>query len=189
MKKVIGLIGSRGAGKGTFLEEAKKVLQRPFDTVRVSDILYVTLSAWDIPSTTDNLQKVAHAMKSTFGDDAIAKIALKKINDSSSDVVFVDGVRGPHIEKVVRSFPNSVFVYINATPEVCYQRLLKRKEKAEEEMLSYEEFKKLESFPSEQQLDVIGKKADHLIENNADLETFRRAVKEYLTSLGLGAIS
>lgn len=191
--QIFGLVGEKGAGKQTFVNfitqiasssstdaqgsrndkgEVLKVRQ-----IRFSDILAQTLIMWDIPLTRANLQKLAVQMSETFGQTALAKAAIFSIEGDSADIIIFDGVRREAEARLVRSFKDSVLIYITASQKLRYQRLKARSEKVGEAGLTFEQFLEEEKSKAEKEIPKISKKADIRIENNGSLEEFKAQIK------------
>ena len=63
-------------------------------------------------------------------------------------------------------------IWIDAKPEIRYLRMISRWEKSSEDILSYEEFCKQESWEAEFTLENLRDMADIVIENNDSREDF-----------------
>jgi len=118
-------------------------------------------------------------MKKTFGSKSLAHAAKFNVGSDSADVTVFDGIRGKQQVKMIKTYPNSLIVYISAKRELRYQRLNKRSEKVRETGLSYEQFMKEEKVKTETGIPRLGQKADLKIENNGTLEEFREKVAKF----------
>lgn len=197
MMKVLGLVGEKGSGKQTFVNFLKEIAASPplsrlaavragprndegkliIRQVRFSDILAQTLILWDIPITRSNLQKLSIMMNKTFGQTALAKAAKFYFEGDAADIIILDGVRREAEVRLVRSFQNSILIYITAEQKQRYQRLKTRSEKAEEVGLTYEQFLEEEKSKAEKEIPEISKKTDVKLENNGSLEEFKTKIK------------
>lgn len=74
-------------------------------------------------------------------------------------------------------------IWIDTKPEIRYARMLSRKEKSDEDTLSYDEFSRQESWEAEQSLSKLRDMADIVIENNHSLEDFYVDFEKYFTRL------
>jgi dephospho-CoA kinase len=180
MPVVIGLIGEKRAGKGTFvkflpeLAEPKKV-----GVVRSVDILYETLKIWDIEPTRSNLQSLAIIMDEKYGKGTLTNAVKKKIFESMDDVVVFDGVRWPTDVELVRSFEKNFLVYVTASPKLRWERGKLAGEKAGEDKASFEQFMEEEKAYTEEFIPKIGAGADFKIANEGTLEDYRSAVRKF----------
>lgn len=191
--QIFGLVGEKGAGKQTFVNfvtqiasSSSTIAQGPRNDkgeglkvrqIRFSDILAQTLIMWDIPITRANLQKLAIMMSESFGQTALAKAAIFSLEGDSADIIIFDGVRREAEARLVRSFKNSVLIYITASQKLRYQRLKTKSEKVGEVGLTFEQFLEEEKSKAEKDIPEIAKKADIKLENNGTLEEFKANIK------------
>ena len=184
MKHVIGVVGENGAGKDTFTTfltaaAAPIVISK----VHFSDILYETLTLWGIDATRSNLQNLAIAMDREFGKGSVTAATSSRIEKTAGDIIVVEGVRWKTDATMIRSFKNSLLVYITALPKVRFERMKNRREKVGEENLSFEQFEREEKAATELEISEIGSGADFKIENNETLDDLRIRVEELYSSL------
>ncbi len=185
-KLIIGLVGEKGGGKGTFTKVLREVAQgREITHIVFRDVIQETLELWGIPATRQNLTKLAVSMTSTFGDSAVAHATLRKAENVESDIVIFDGIRWKGDVEGLRQLPNNILVYVTADPEIRYQRAKARKEKVGEESLAFEEFMKEEHLKTELLIPQIGKTADFTITNNGTFEEFKNQVKDFYREVQL----
>lgn len=184
MTLIIGLVGEKGSGKQTFVNFLKEILpDKTIRQVRFSDILAQTLLIWDLPITRFNLQKLAIMMNATFGQTALANAAKFSIEGDLANVIIFDGIRRAQEAKLVNVMKNHLLIYITADQNLRYQRLKKRSEKVGEVGLTFEQFLEEEKSKAEEQISILGKKADLKIENNGSLEEFKDKTKKLAQSL------
>lgn len=171
-KIVIGLVGEKRGGKGTFTEEFIKLC--PPNTVthhRFSDILYSTLKEWGIETSRGNLQQLSIAMKNTFGDGTLMRAVETRARNASTQIVILDGIRWLEDETLIRKFASeencrSYLIYITASPETRYDRALKSAEKVGENTLTSEQFMAAEQVETERYIPQIGSRADIRVDND-----------------------
>lgn len=180
MRFVIGLVGEKGSGKETFA----KILQglvpdKKIAHIRFSDLLKETLNIWDIPTSRENLQKIAVVMKDNFKTDAVSHATYQRINNLEAEIVLVDGVRWETDVKLIKKFKKNMLVYITADLMSRFERLKKRNEKLQEEDTSFEQFMKEEKAENELLIPIIGAKADYKIVNNGTLKEFKEDIKVF----------
>ncbi|NOZ58246.1 MAG: AAA family ATPase [Euryarchaeota archaeon] len=174
---VIGVMGRIGSGKS---EASRYIAQRYGGRVfRFSDVLKDVLQRLYLPPRRENFITLGTALRRGFGDGVIARALKRDILASDARVVVVDGVRYPEEVEMIKSFENSVLLYIHASPEVRYQRAVKRGEKGEA-TISYEEFLKNDGAETEKRIEELAKLADHRIDNNGTLEELHTALDEGL---------
>jgi|Deesub1362B_J571_1020462.scaffolds.fasta_scaffold02176_6 dephospho-CoA kinase len=177
---VIGIMGKIGSGKS----EASRYIAEKYGgrIFRFSDILKDILQRLNLELKRENFIALGSALRREFGDGVIAWALKRDILTSEAQVVIVDGVRYPEEVEMIRSFENSVLIYIDASPEVRYQRAVKRGEKGEA-TISYEEFLKNDSAETEKRIAELAKLADYHIENNGPLEELYAALDCLLDEL------
>ncbi len=170
---VIGIMGRIGSGKS----EASRYIAKKFGgrVFRFSDVLRDILARLYLPLSRENFIALGTALRSAFGNGIIAGALKRDILASEASVVVVDGVRYPEEVEMVRSFEKSILIYIDASPEVRYQRAVKRGERGEAG-LSYEEFLKNDAAETEKRIAELAKLADYRIDNNRDLEELHAAL-------------
>jgi len=187
MKKIIGLVGEIGSGKGTFVEVLKSVLPHTtIDVVKFSRVLSDILDTLCLDQTRDNLQRLALMLKNTFGDDVYSEAVRQRILKNDAEIVIVDGIRFPSDISMVRNLPNSYLVYLTADQEVRFNRIIKRNEKIGEGELTFQNFRAQEAAPNESYITEIGATADFAIKNNGGMVDFTRFVQECVAALKLG---
>jgi dephospho-CoA kinase len=179
MKLVIGLTGNIGAGKTVVSDHLHK--KYGADQVRFSRILMDVLDRLYLPKDRKNLQTLGVVVRDSFGGDVIVNAFKKDLEKSTSQVVVVDGIRYMNEVEMLRSFPNSVLVFMDAPARMRYERVVKRGEKGEEN-ISFEEFLKAEKRGTEKGLPEIKIVADHVIENDGSVKHLRRKIDDIVKS-------
>lgn len=185
MKTIIGIAGRRGSGKTTFVTEAREILAVDFAVVRISDVLRDTLKEWNIAVTVANMQSLSDAMQVAFGSQTLAHAIESKIAAASEEVVLVDGVRGPNIARVVRSYHPSTLIYVETPVDERYARLHQRDEKIGESILSEKEHEVLDRHRSEDSVEALRASCDRVIFNGLSRGEYREEVRSSLRELGL----
>jgi dephospho-CoA kinase len=181
MRILIGLVGEKGGGKGTFAKVlAEHVQGMHVERVGFGDFLKRGLAIWNLPDTRENLQKLSIAMNGVFGPDTLANAVRPSLAEHPADILVLDGVRWEADVRLVRSFPENFLVYITADPNVRYERTRLRKEKEGEGSATFEEFMAQEQVQTETLIPAIGKQADFSIINHAGLEEFGRQVQHFI---------
>lgn len=180
MKYIIGVVGENGAGKDTFTTFFRAAAAPlTVSKLHFSDVLYDTLRIWNIETTRSNLQNVAIIMDGQYGKGSLTRTTASRIQAARADIIIVEGIRWKTDVPMIRSFPNSILVYVTAKPDVRFERLRAREEKAHEKKLTRKQFEGEEKAATELDIPQIGKAADAKIENNGTLEEFREKVEEF----------
>jgi dephospho-CoA kinase len=166
MKLVIGLTGNIGAGKTVVSDHLHKKYKA--DQVRFSQILMDVLDRLYLPKDRKNLQTLGVVVRDSFGGDVIVNAFRKDLEKSRSHVVVVDGIRYMNEVEMLRSFPSNVLLFMDAPPQMRYERVVARGEKGEEKN-SFDDFLKAEQRGTEKGLPEIKKVADHVIVNDGSV--------------------
>lgn len=190
MKLVVGLSGQKGAGKTEFHKILHKIL---VDTIGsrfsisrhgTSDLLKETLNSWNLPVTRANLQALPIVMGDAFGNDSLMNAIKRRITEDSADIIIVDALRRLEADvSLIRSFPNNLIVYIEASPVTRWRRLFENSEKEGEKGISYLRFQKEDQAPIEKEIILIGDMADVLIENGTSYDIFQSKIEKSVLPL------
>jgi len=182
-KIVIGLIGEKGAGKGTVSDHLKE----KYGAVHygTSKILRRTLEDIHVPVTRDNLVKLALVLKEGYGPSIIIDSLIKDMEKNGSNVIIADGIRmhgdvEPFRKKYGKDF---YLVYVTADLKLRYERTKARKEKEGEDKTTFEQFLEEEGKLTEVSIHEIGKQAEFKLNNNGTSEDLKNQVDEMMTKI------
>lgn len=186
MIKVIGLIGENGSGKGTFVKLFSDMAQEKnlkVAHIKFSAPLVETLVAWNIPTTRRNLQKLPVAMESTFGKGCLTEAIKKRVLKTydHADFIIIDGIRWKTDVTMLRGLRDNILIHITALPKIRYERMKLRKEKAGENCMSPDQFRKEEKAPTEIIIPQIAKTADYYFANNGSEKAFEAWTEAFLS--------
>ncbi|MFA5954576.1 MAG: AAA family ATPase [Patescibacteria group bacterium] len=149
-KKVIGLTGPKGSGKGTV---ARYFAQHyGASTISGSDLLNEMLAVVGIERTRVNQINLVQALRKTFGSDVLgraAQAALRRLPPNKQRLVVIDNIRPREDWDPWRSKTNTVLIAITAKPKIRFERLRKRGKTKEEKTLTYARFLNEEALPTE----------------------------------------
>jgi len=183
-KIVIGLIGEKGAGKGTVSD----YLIEKYNAIHygTSKILRRTLEDLHLPVTRDNLVKLALVLKEGYGPSVIIDSLITDMEKNGSNIIIADGIRmhgdvEPFREKYGKNF---YLVYVTANIRVRYERTKSRKEKDGEDQATFEKFLEEEAKLTEISIHEIGKKAEFTLNNNGTSEDLKRQVDQMVEKIG-----
>jgi len=187
---IIGVVGKIAAGKTTI---AKFFEERGFCRVSCSDPLIDLLThniseySWlpEIPEksepTRDKLIEYGRYLKETYGEDILIRLALDKKRNCEN--VVIDGVRSRgEIEAIKKR--GGFIIYVEARPEIRYERLKKRNAGKDKVIKSFEDF--LKADEAEEELYHTSKLkdlADFLIVNEGTLEELKAKVEDIIRKL------
>lgn len=177
---VCAITGKKGSGKGT----AARYIQKKYDArlFSFSKILDDILQRMYVPNGRDNEIKLALALRKLFGNNILARILKKDIQEFKPTFAVIDGMRYEEEHTILKDLPNFKLLAITAEPEQRYERIRKRMEKADDQTLSWKAFQNQEQQETELQLDKLLAKADSVIGNDNDIQSLYNAVDDILKS-------
>jgi uridine kinase len=179
MSLILGLVGEKGSGKGTFFEHLQTLAgKKTIAQIRSSDLLGETLDLWNIPRNRRNLQDLAIVMDNHFGKGTLTHAISKRITAAHADIIIFDGIRWKTDAEMIRGFPNNLLMYITADVKTRYTRTKKRKEKVGESMASFEMFLEEEKVGTELDIPMIGTTADIHIKNTGSLDDYKQTIQK-----------
>lgn len=167
-KIVLGFTGLMACGKGT----ATKYLQEKYgaETFRFSTMLRDVLDRLHLEQTRENMSCISTVLRENFGQDLMAKVMAKDVENSQSSLVIVDGVRRLDDVKYLKAMPNFKLVAIEAEMQTRFQRLKERGENSDDQNKTWEDFQADHQLETELTILDTLKIADLIIDNNGDLE-------------------
>lgn len=182
-KVVIGLIGEKGAGKGTVSD----YLIDKYGAIHygTSKILRRTLEDIHVPITRDNLVKLALVLKEGYGPSIIIDSLIQDMEKNGSDIIIADGIRmHGDVEPFRKKFGQNFFlVYVTADLKLRYERTKARKQNAGEGEASFEQFLEEEGKLTEVSIHEIGRQADFKMNNNGTPEELIAQTEEMLKKI------
>jgi dephospho-CoA kinase len=102
-----------------------------------------------------------------FGEDILARVMAKDVEQSSANVIVLDGIRREEDMVELKENPNFVFIYIDADEHVRYERIVKRGENADDSSKTFEQFQKEQrEIETEQTIPPLLRLAQHVIDNS-----------------------
>ncbi|MDE1970431.1 MAG: hypothetical protein KGI50_02520 [Patescibacteria group bacterium] len=187
-KIILGITGEKGGGKEAFARFLKQCVEQDHVTHATfahhmfSDVLNETLHIWNMPNAREYQQQFMGVMTEVFGADALGKAVHKRIIEDKAHLVVADGIRRASEEKIIRSIPHSLIMYVTAPLEVRYERSRQRVWRAGEENKSFEQFLREERAVTEVEIKEIGSRADYVIKNAGSLRDLETQAKEFYAS-------
>jgi len=175
-KKIIGLTGTNGAGKG---EAASFFQKKGYLYFSLSDIIREKLREKGQKITRNNLIKTGNQLREKFGPDILARLVMRNVKGHS----IIDSIRSPKEIQYLKRQKGFTLLAIDAPVELRYKRVKNRGR--EESASTLQEFIKKEAEEmtfneSWQQLHNCIKMADYIISNNSSLEEFHVKLEEFL---------
>jgi len=180
-KIILGLVGELGAGKTCASNHIIKKYKTGYH--QYSNILRDTADLLYLEHSRKNLQKISSALRQTLGEDVLAKVITKSVVNDKRKIVIVDGIRRFPDIKYLRKLPNFYLIYVTADLDLRYQRTKKRKEKPEDDKISFNEFKKHQENEADNLIKIVAKKADFKIINNSNYNSYYNQLDKIITKL------
>lgn len=177
-KKVIGIVGMPGSGKGIVDTVAKGL---GLSVVVMGDVVREETAKRGLEPTPKNIRKIMLKIRREEDSAVVARRCIPKIQESSTDVVVVEGVRSLDEVKEFKKNFNFTLVSVLASPKTRFWRLYKRKRT--DDPVSWRVF--LERNLTELEVGVGSAiaMADYAIINEGGLAQFKKKVRDLLKRL------
>jgi len=178
-KIIIGLVGQIASGKGTATDYLKK--KYGATSYRFSTMLRDVLDRLYVEQSRTNLQALSTFVRSSYGEDTLAKVIAEDVKNDETDIIVVDGVRRPDDIKYLKEISGFVLVHVFADMEKRFERITKRGENADDNQKTFEQFKKEHEQESELKVAEIAETATVQIDNNGDYESLYEKLDDLVT--------
>lgn len=182
-KKIIGLLGQIGSGKGVARDYL--VDKYGYEEITMGDLVREETKKRGLELTRDNLDIVTKDVTDKYGDDFWSKRVVEIIKNSDKEKFVIDGVRRPlEIDTITKNFPDAAkFVLVDVDSKIRFERMKKRARPGFPE--TYEEFLK----HSERQDKLFNvnesfKRVNYTLDNNGTLEDLHKQIDELLKKIG-----
>jgi dephospho-CoA kinase len=173
LKMIVGIIGMPGSGKTTMSSYAE---EKGWEIVVMGDVVREETSRRGLELTPSNVGKTMLDLRSEEGPGVIAKRCIKKILESDSEHVIVEGIRSlDELALFRQNLPNFTLIAIHASPETRFKRLFNRGRS--DDPKNREIFSERDSRELEVGIGSAIAMADHVISNEGSLSEFRSKVK------------
>lgn len=188
---IIGVVGKIAAGKTTI---AKFLEEKGFCRISCSDPLIDLLThrveeySWvpELPEKSEpareRLIEYGKHLKDRYGEDILIRLALDKMRTCRN--VVIDGVRSRGEIEAIKE-RSGFIIYVDAMPELRYERLMRRNASKDREIKSFDDFMALDDAEERlYQTSTLKNLADIIIENNGTLEELRKKVEDIFSGPG-----
>ena len=177
-KKVIGISGMPGAGKGVAANAAR---QLGLSVLVLGDVIREETERRGLEPTPKNVGAVMLQVREDEGAAAVARRLLPKIEASVSATVIVEGIRSLDELSELRSKYEVVTVAIHASPGTRFRRLLSRNRS--DDPRNRATFDERDIRELNVGLGQVIALADVVLVNEGSIETLQTAFKEALSKL------
>ncbi|OGH91971.1 MAG: hypothetical protein A2534_01255 [Candidatus Magasanikbacteria bacterium RIFOXYD2_FULL_39_9] len=177
-KIILGFVGLPASGKGTSAEYFQK--KYGASTYRFSTMLSDLIKRMYLENNRDNLIKMSEAIRSTFGEDTMAKVMAKDAESDTNNIIVVDGIRRMADIEYLSKLPNFVLIEIFADPHTRYDRITKRSEKSDDKTKTFEQFMEDHKRSTEISIPEVASHATEHIDNNGTTDNLEKNLDEIL---------
>lgn len=177
-KIIVGIAGKLASGKGTVTKYV--VGEYGAEKTRSSDPLRTALDIFDVPQSRENLDALSTFVRSTYGEDTIARAVACVLRASGAPVAMFDGMRRIVDVEAIRSFEHSLFIYVHAEQLLRYERCKQRNENVGDDTMSFEVFQEKDNDEPQQQIEALREYADVIIDNNGSYDELMTHIHEQI---------
>ena len=150
-----------GAGKSTTVLKLK---EEGYETFSLGDGVRAEAKRLDLEPTGENLGKLMLDLREKNGPGAIAKLLKNSIENSTHEIIIIDGIRSIHEINVLKETGNVKLLAVNASADTRFNFL--RERKRSDDPLTREKFEERDNREIGVGLEEIIGLADESIENN-----------------------
>ena len=173
-KVILGLAGEIASGKGT----AAKYITEKYEgsSHRFSTVLRDVLERIHLEENRENMQKMSTMLRENFFSDILSVIIGKDVQKDGHTMIAIDGVRRMADISYLQKLEGFKLVYIDATMENRYERIIHRGENSDDNQKTFGEFKEDHGREAELQIRDLKGKADFVIDNNGSFEDLYKQI-------------
>tara|TARA_B100001123_G_scaffold75119_1_gene84804 strand:+ start:73 stop:588 length:516 start_codon:yes stop_codon:yes gene_type:complete len=150
-----------GAGKSTI---ALKLKEEGYETFSLGDGVRAEAKKLNLEPTGENLGKLMLELREKNGPGAIAELLKESIQESTHDIIIIDGIRSIHEINVLKKTGNVKLLAVNAAADTRFNFL--RERKRSDDPLTREKFEERDNREIGVGLEKIIGLADESIDNN-----------------------
>lgn len=163
-KIILGFAGEIASGKGTACDFLIKKYNAGY--YRYSTILRDIADRLFLEQNRENLQGLSTILREKFGQDLLANIMAKQVNEDDSQIVCIDGIRRMEDIEYLAKLPNFIMINIQADMKTRYERIIARSENTDDQQKTFEQFKKDHENENEQTIAQVAASAQETITND-----------------------
>lgn len=175
-RRLIGLTGTNGAGKG---EVAAFFRKKGYAYFSLSDLIRDELKKKGKEVSRDNLIQMGNRLREKSGPDILAMLVMKNVKAKA----VIDSIRNPKEVEYLRRQKNFILLAIDAPVELRYERVKKRGRAESASTLQEfieKEAEEMTNRKKGQQLQNCMRLADFNIKNNDTLESLYQKLEKLL---------
>lgn len=176
---IIGLVGEKLAGKDTVANYL--VDKYNAGHFRFTHILDAILEELNLEISRKNEIDLGLSLRKVFGQHVLINALKQRVKRSLSSYRIVNGIRMDELD-VVKSWGAKI-IYITAPVKIRFDRYMLRREKTDDAVMNFEQFKQQETGPTELQIPELGKQADFRIDNIGSLDELYKKVTDIINKL------
>jgi len=150
-----------GAGKSTIVSKLK---EQGYETFNLGDGVRAEAKRQNLEPTGENLGKLMLELRQKNGPGAVAQLIKESIQNSTHEIIIIDGIRSIHEINVLKETGNVKLLAVNASPDTRFNFLSERKRS--DDPLTREKFEERDNREIGVGLQEIIELADQSIENN-----------------------
>lgn len=178
-KIILGLAGEIASGKGTVAQYLVDKYQAK--AYGFSSALRDVAKRMHLEENRENLQKLSTIFRENFHDDILSEVIYEDVKKSDCEIIAIDGVRRMPDISFLQKLEGFKLVYLEATMENRFERIVNRRQNADDASKTFEEFKKDHEREAELQIRDLKAKSDIVVENNGDFEELYRQIDELIS--------
>lgn len=177
-KIILGFTGLMASGKGT----AAAYYQKKYNatTYRFSTMLRDLLKRLHLEHSRDNLIKMSEAIRSTFGEDTMAKTLAGDVAEDANEIIIVEGIRRMADIAYLSKLPNFILVEIFADPKTRHYRITQRTENQDDQTKTFEQFMEDHKRSTEMSIPEVIEHATEHIDNNGTIQNLEQNLDNLL---------
>jgi dephospho-CoA kinase len=183
--KIIGIAGTNGSGKDT----VATVLEENYGyfVASASKILEDELLKQGLPPERTNKGNLSAKWRREFGLDVIVNKAIDQAKSVGAQKLVVGSIRNPGESEKIHKL-GGIIIWVDADPEIRYQRIQANDRGRIEDRKSFEEFMREEEMEMNHSGDEatlssaeVKKTCDVFVENNGGKNELENQIKEKLS--------
>ena len=169
------------SGKGTIAKHLKE--KHNASVYRFSTMLRDVLNRLYCEVSRENMQFLSTLLRKKFGEDLLAKVIARDVENDKNKLIVVDGARRIADIKYLKKIDGFKLVKVGAHPELRYKRLVARGENTGDAQKTYEEFIIEGKKETEVEIPVIMEKAEIEINNDNSLQELYKQIDILINKL------